>query len=145
MFGHTWMNARYFLSQTFPLLFNKEASAEAMSKTTAVKNPKKAKKGKKGQEKAAPAPGQRPGAPGRPAAPAAGEGQRLTPEVMAALFPMGVVSPDYHEDGSVTFRVQAANAQKVELECQMFDGTRPMVKGERGVLSLTVKPEQPDI
>ena len=64
---------------------------------------------------------------------------------MAALFPMGVVSPDYHEDGSVTFRVQAANAQKVELECQMFDGTRPMEKGERGVWSITVKPEQPDI
>jgi enterochelin esterase-like enzyme len=64
---------------------------------------------------------------------------------MAALFPMGVVSPDYHEDGSVTFRVQAANAQKVELECQMFDGTRPMEKGERGVWSLTVKPDQPDI
>ena len=131
MFGHTWMNARYFLSQTFPLLFNKEASAEAMSKSTAVEP-----KGKQAPV-AAPAP--------RPAAPAAGSGQRLTPEVMAALFPMGVVSPDYHEDGSVTFRVQAANAQKVELECQMFDGTRPMVKGERGVWSLTVKPEQPDI
>ena len=41
MFGHTWMNARYFLSQTFPLLFNKEASEAAMSKTTAVKKPKK--------------------------------------------------------------------------------------------------------
>ena len=131
MFGHTWMNARYFLSQTFPLLFNKEASAEAMSKSTAVEP-----KGKQAPV-AAPAP--------RPAAPAAGNGQRLTPEVMAALFPMGVISPDYHEDGSVTFRVQAANAQKVELECQMFDGTRPMVKGERGVWSLTVKPEQPDI
>ena len=131
MFGHTWMNARYFLSQTFPLLFNKEASEALMSKSAAKKV--------KGDKKKAQA------APARPAAPAAGEGQRLTPEVMAALFPAGVISPDYHEDGSVTFRVQAANAEKVELECQMFDGTRPMEKGERGVWSITVKPDQPDI
>jgi enterochelin esterase-like enzyme len=163
MFGHTWMNARYFLSQTFPLLFNKEASAEAMSKTTAVKKPKKVKKNDKN---AAPAPGMGFGAPGmgpgasaqrpsagqrpaaggqRPAAPAAGEGQRLTPEVMAALFPAGVVSPECNKDGSVTFRVQAANAEKVELECQMFDGTKPMEKDEKGVWTITVKPEQPDI
>ena len=134
MFGHTWMNARYFLSETFPLLFNKEASEAAMSQTTAVKKPKKAKKEET-----------KPAAPARPAAPAAGEGQRLTPEVMAALFPAGVVSPECNKDGSVTFRVQAANAEKVELECQMFDGTKPMEKGERGVWSITVTPEQPDI
>ncbi|MCR5472723.1 MAG: family 43 glycosylhydrolase [Prevotella sp.] len=30
-FGHTWMNAKYFLSKTLPLLFNPEASAEAMN------------------------------------------------------------------------------------------------------------------
>ena len=138
MFGHTWMNARYFLSQTFPLLFNKEASAEAMSKSIAgTVKPKKEKKAKKEEAK--------PAAPARPAAPAAGEGQRLTPEVMAALFPAGVVSPECNADGSVTFRVQAANAEKVELECQMFDGTKPMEKGERGVWSITVMPEQPDI
>lgn len=29
-FGHTWMNAKYFLYKTLPLLFNKEASAKAM-------------------------------------------------------------------------------------------------------------------
>lgn len=29
-FGHTWMNAKYFLSKTLPLLFNKEASQAAM-------------------------------------------------------------------------------------------------------------------
>ena len=29
-FGHTWMNAKYFLSLTLPLLFNKKASEEAM-------------------------------------------------------------------------------------------------------------------
>ena len=29
-FGHTWMNAKYFLNKTLQLLFNPEASAEAM-------------------------------------------------------------------------------------------------------------------
>ncbi len=29
-FGHTWMNCKYFLSRTLPLLFNPTASAEAM-------------------------------------------------------------------------------------------------------------------
>ena len=29
-FGHTWMNAKYFLSKTLPLLFNKKVSEEAM-------------------------------------------------------------------------------------------------------------------
>ena len=30
-FGHTWMNAKYFLYKTMPLLFNPEASEKAMS------------------------------------------------------------------------------------------------------------------
>ena len=30
-FGHTWMNAKCFLNETLPLLFNKEASAAAMA------------------------------------------------------------------------------------------------------------------
>ena len=30
-FGHTWMNAKYFLAQTLPLLFNKKASEAAMA------------------------------------------------------------------------------------------------------------------
>lgn len=33
-FGHTWMNAKYFLSHTLKLLFNPEASEEAMSNGT---------------------------------------------------------------------------------------------------------------
>ena len=129
MFGHTWMNARYFLSQTFPLLFNKEASEAAMSKTTAVKKPKKSNE---------PLP-----APYVPTSER--NNQRLTPELMAALFPPGVVSPKYHADGSATFSVHAPNAQKVELEGQMFEGLKPMEKGERGVWSITIKPDQPDI
>ena len=62
------------------------------------------------------------------AQPQAGEGQRLTPQVMARLFPAGVVSPDYHADGSVTFRCQAPNAKVVELDCQMFPQALPMTK-----------------
>ena len=33
-FGHTWMNAKYFLAKTLPLLFNPEASEAAMSQAT---------------------------------------------------------------------------------------------------------------
>lgn len=71
--------------------------------------------------------------------------QRLTPALMARLFPAGVVSPDYNKDGSVTFRFQAADAEKVELDCQMFGERKPMQKDARGVWSITVKPEVPDI
>ena len=128
MFGHTWMNARYFLTETFPLLFNKEASKAAMDQASKGK-PKKVKK-----------------VEDKPEAPAAKpDQQRLTPEVMARLFPPGVVSPDYNKDGSVTFRVLAPDAEKVELECQMFEGTRLMTKGDRGVWEVTMTPEVPDI
>jgi len=77
--------------------------------------------------------------------PQAGEGQRLTPQTMARLFPAGVVSPDYNADGSVTFRCQAADAKSVELDCQMFPQALPMSKGENGVWSITVTPGKPDI
>ena len=114
--GHTWMNARYFLSCTFPLLFNERASEEAMA-SRAVQD-----------------------------VPAAAEvKQKFTPGTMARLFPRGVVSPDYEDDGSVTFRLRAPEAGKVELECQMFGGTRLMEKDDEGVWSLNVMPEQPDI
>ena len=33
-FGHTWMNAKYFLAKTLPLLFNPEASEAVMSQAT---------------------------------------------------------------------------------------------------------------
>ena len=54
------------------------------------------------------------------AQPAAGEGQRLTPQVMARMFPAGVVSPEYNDDGSVTFRYQSAEAKEVKLDSQML-------------------------
>lgn len=123
--GHTWMNARHFLSKTFPLLFNKEAAAKAMKEAEASKSTKVSDE---------------------PAAPAAKpDQQRLTPEVLAAIFPQGVISPDYKEDGSVTFRLRAPEAERVELECQMFEGTRQMTKDEKGIWSISVIPPQPDI
>ena len=75
----------------------------------------------------------------------AGEGQRLTPQVMARMFPAGVVSPEYNADGSVTFRCQAANATKVELDTQMLPSALPMTKDANGVWSITVTPGKPDI
>ena len=125
--GHTWMNARHFLSQTLPLLFDEEASAKAMKEAQASKP----KTDKKVSEPAAPA--------SKP------DQQRLTPEVMARLFPKGIISPDYNKDGSVTFRLRAPQAEKVELECQMFEGTRPMTKDDEGVWSINVTPHEPDI
>lgn len=44
-FGHTWMNAKYFLNETLQLLFNPEASAKAMKNAT----PTLAKTGKEPQ------------------------------------------------------------------------------------------------
>ena len=44
-FGHTWMNAKYFLTKTLPLLFNPEAAAEAMKNA----KPALAKTGKEQQ------------------------------------------------------------------------------------------------
>lgn len=122
--GHTWMNARHFLSCTLPLLFNKDASGKAM---------KEAEEAKAGGtlESYAPA--------------AKSEQQKLTPEVLAAIFPQGIISPDYHQDGSVTFRLRAPQAEKVELECQMFEGTRAMAKDGQGIWSISVTPPQPDI
>ena len=79
------------------------------------------------------------------AQPAAGQGQRLTPEVMARLFPAGVVSPEYNADGSVTFRCQAPDAKEVKLDCQMLAQAAPMYKGENGVWTITVTPGKPDI
>lgn len=71
--------------------------------------------------------------------------QRLTPEVMARLFPKPVVSPECGADGIVTFRFKAPDATAVELSCQAFEGNKPMTKGEDGVWSVTVKVEVPDV
>ncbi|MCQ2066092.1 MAG: hypothetical protein MJY65_00345 [Bacteroidaceae bacterium] len=121
-FGHTWMNARYWLDKSFRLLFQDEkviAAEKGMDLAEAEKV--------------------------RNESAAGGEASRLTPALMGSLFPAGVKSPEYNADGSVTFRCQAPDAQKVLLECQMFDGTRPMEKDAKGVWTITVKPDAPDI
>ena len=121
-FGHTWMNARYWLDKSFRLLFQDEkviAAEKGMDLAEAEKV--------------------------RQASAAGGEESRLTPTLMSSLFPAGVKSPEYNADGSVTFRCQAPDAQKVELECQMFSGTKPMTKDDKGVWTITVKPDVPDI
>ena len=79
------------------------------------------------------------------AQPAAGEGQRLTPQVMARMFPAGVVSPEYNDDGSVTFRFQAPDAKEVKLDCQMLAQAVPMYKDANGVWTITVTPGKPNI
>ncbi len=71
--------------------------------------------------------------------------QRLTPEVMARLFPAGVVSPKQNPDGSVTFRFRNPNAQKVEFSGQMIERNRPMERDENGVWHITVMAPAPDI
>ena len=91
--GHTWMNARYFLDQSFRLLFQDKPYDIA---------------------KANPTP--------KVEAPAPRQDQQFTPGVMARMFPKPIVSPEYNQDGSVTFRYKSDNASQVELECQMFSG-----------------------
>lgn len=71
--------------------------------------------------------------------------KKLTPEVIARLFPKPVVSPDYNSDGTVTFRFKAPDASSVELDCQGIQGRRQMTKDEDGVWSVTVKFDVPDI
>jgi len=119
-FGHTWMNARYFLDKSLRLLFQegKDPYANMPAQVPPVKEQAQG---------------------------AQQEEQRLTPAVMARLFPAGVKSPEVNEDGSVTFRMRDANAQKVELDCQMFSEKKAMTKGDDGVWSITVTPERPDI
>ena len=116
--GHTWMNARYFLNCSLRLLFQDDPYKLAKSSPV-------------GNEKVD--------------APAPRQDQQFTPGVMARMFPKPIVSPEYNKDGSVTFRFKAPEAQKVELECQMFNGNKPMEKDADGIWSITVTPEQPDI
>jgi len=71
--------------------------------------------------------------------------QKLTPELMAKLFPKPVISPDYNADGTVTFRLKSPDAKLVELNCQAFSANQPMEKDDDGIWSITVMIEKPDI
>ncbi len=75
---------------------------------------------------------------------------RLLSLAIACLFslraqpPAPLISPEVHPDGSVTFRLNAPNAQKVELR---REGAAPvlMQKDERGIWTVTVGPLPPDL
>lgn len=113
-FGHTWMNAKHFLDRTFRLLFDEEASEEAM----AAAEPTKAK---------------------------TGDEQQFTPGVMARLFPRPVVSPEFGEDNSVTFRIKAPEAKQVQLVGEMVVMPQPMERDSDGVWSVTVRDIVPEV
>jgi len=115
MFGHTWMNAKYFLSHTLPLLFNKEASKKVM------------------EEGIMPMPALK------------GDEQPFTPGVMARLFPRQIVSPLFGEKGEVTFSIKAENAKEVLLECDWLQEPQKMERDSDGVWSITVGGLEPDV
>lgn len=115
MFGHTWMNAKYFLSHTLPLLFNKEASAKAMN------------------DGIMPMPALK------------GDEKPFTPGVMARLFPRQIVSPLFGENGEVTFSIKAADAKEVLLECDWLSEPQKMERDSDGVWSITVGGLEPDV
>ena len=64
-------------------------------------------------------------------------------------FSTQVLSPEVHDDHTVTFRVRAPNAQTVQLTGSMFIGQnrqRPnFTKGDNGVWELTIGPLTPEI
>lgn len=58
--------------------------------------------------------------------------------------PAPVVSPTLHEDGSVTFRIQAHGAEKVSVSGDMAPGKKlELTKGESGVWSVTLESVKP--
>lgn len=118
-FGHTWMNARYFLDKTFRLLFQDDATVSARIAQTTSAAPKPLAK--------------------------VSDDQRLTASAMARLFPVQVVSPKFNEDGTVSFSINAPNASKVELDSPLAGDSKALTKDERGVWSITVKPEKADL
>jgi len=67
-FGHTWMNAKFFLDRSLRLLFRPEAAHAAMQQG------------------------------GQPTPAATGKEQAFTPGVMARLFPRPILSPEYGTD-----------------------------------------------
>lgn len=104
-FGHTWMNARYFLDRSLRLLFQDDPYGMDVSETT-DKEP--------------------------------GKDQMFTAQVGRRLFPVGVVSPQYGDDGTVTFRYLAPGARAVSLEGDMLPSPLPMQRDDSGVWSAII-------
>lgn len=62
-----------------------------------------------------------------------------------------IVSPEIHDDSSVTFRVNAPNAKEVKLAGEWMPsegwtpGSASMQKGENGIWSFTTEPLEPEL
>ncbi len=67
--------------------------------------------------------------------------------VLTAAAQSNIVSPEVHPDRSVTFRLQAPSAQKVELELETMSGDSKsdMTKDAEGLWSITSPVMPPDI
>jgi len=59
--------------------------------------------------------------------------------------PPPLVSPEIHEDRTVTFRYRSANAKKVEVSGEWSGGNKVMEKAADNVWSVTVGPLEPDL
>ena len=59
--------------------------------------------------------------------------------------PAPIVSPVIHEDRSVTFSVQAPNANEVSVTGEMTSGAVPMTRGENDIWSVTLDPVDPGL
>lgn len=55
-----------------------------------------------------------------------------------------LLSPEVHPDGRVTFRLNAAGAQEVQVRCEGVKES-PMQKAPQGIWSFTTPPLEPDI
>ena len=57
-----------------------------------------------------------------------------------------VVSPTIHDNGNVTFRIQAPNAKQVTVSGEMIQGKPVMMtKGDDGIWSVTVESIEPGL
>lgn len=56
-----------------------------------------------------------------------------------------IISPEVHADRRVTFRLQAPQAELVEVNVQFVQGPQAMQKDENGLWSITLGPAEPEI
>lgn len=56
-----------------------------------------------------------------------------------------ITSPTVGPDGKVTFTIEAPNAKDVQLNGQFMEGNKPLQKNERGIWSVTIQVDKPDI
>lgn len=59
--------------------------------------------------------------------------------------PAPLVSPVVHPDRSVTFRVRALEAKKVELSAQFLKANQPLALDTNGVWGVTIAPVEPNL